>query len=105
MERNDSRMQTRLFVFIAFAVFIFMAIIVRLAYLQIIKVDELKTMSENNKLRLFNVRAPRGRILDVNGVELAAVRPAFMVEFLYQGTDAEKKKILAKLAAGFEHVR
>ena len=97
MERNDPRMQIRLFVFIAFAVFIFIAIISRLAYLQIVKVDELTTMSENNKFRLFNVRAPRGRILDANGVEMAVVRPAFMVEFLYQGTDAQKKVILEKL--------
>ena len=51
----------------------------RLAQLQLIQADQYKTLSADNQFNLRIITPPRGRILDRNGVELAASRPNFRV--------------------------
>jgi len=54
-------------------------IVIRLWYLQIVQGEELKILSENNRLRQVSFPDFRGDIFDRNGRELASSRPAFEV--------------------------
>jgi penicillin-binding protein 2 len=53
------------------------ALELRLWSLQVIQGKDLGERSENNRIRLERMRAPRGRIFDRNGVELVTNRPAY----------------------------
>jgi len=57
--------------------FIFLGI--RLFHLQVVKGDYYRNLSSSNHIRVVARPAPRGRILDRNGVVLADNEPAFMV--------------------------
>lgn len=63
---------------IAFLIVVsFTVLIFRIWYLQVIKGDELKYLSENNRLRKLLVKSPRGKIFDRLGNLIADVRPSF----------------------------
>jgi len=59
--------------------FVFLVLVVRLGYLQIIKGDELRALSEENHLKVVRVPAPRGIIFDRNGHPLVENKPFFSV--------------------------
>ncbi|MBU4186164.1 MAG: penicillin-binding protein 2 [Proteobacteria bacterium] len=62
----------------AFLVFaVFLVLIVRLFYLQVIEGNELRRLSENNCIRLQSIDSPRGLIFDRNGELLVDNRPSF----------------------------
>lgn len=65
-----------LYITVAVASFIFL---VNLIYLQIIKGEEFRYFSEKNLVKFENLYAPRGRILDRNGVTLVDNLPGFAV--------------------------
>jgi len=54
-------------------------LVLRLWYLQIIKGEELLKRSENNRIRIREVKAMRGIILDARGVVLVENRPSYDV--------------------------
>jgi len=54
-------------------------IVVRLWYLQVVQGQELRVRSENNRVRLREIKALRGIILDSRGVVLVDNRPSFDV--------------------------
>ncbi len=54
-------------------------LLVRLAYIQLWKGDFFRNLSENNRIRLTELHAPRGRILDANQQILVDNRPCFDV--------------------------
>ncbi len=56
---------------------IFLALILRLIYLQIVMGEEYRRLSVNNSIRLQSVDPPRGLILDRDGMKLAENRPSF----------------------------
>jgi penicillin-binding protein 2 len=76
-EQEESRPRHQYFVFAA--VVIFVLLFVRLWYLQVIKEQELRLLSENNRIRLIKVPAVRGMIFDRAGRVLADNRPSFNV--------------------------
>ena len=45
--------------------------------MQVARSDRYRALSENNRLRLRTVRAPRGLILDRNGLPVAETEPSF----------------------------
>lgn len=59
----------------------FVALFVRLIYLQVVLGEEYQRLSINNSIRLQIVDPPRGLILDRNGMKLAENRPSFDVSF------------------------
>ncbi len=82
------------------AVFIlFVATIVasRLWYLQINHGEEYKNRAFNNRVRINQVTAPRGHILDRNGLELVTNRPSFNV-LLVREDSPDIDDVLKKLA-------
>ncbi|MEK6202254.1 MAG: penicillin-binding protein 2 [Desulfobulbaceae bacterium] len=60
-------------------VFFVAIILLRIWFLQIHKGEEYKNRAENNRVRIREVAAPRGDILDRNGKELVTNRPSFNV--------------------------
>ena len=61
---------------------IFLILLGRLTYLQILKGDEFEKFSRENRIRLLTTPAPRGKIFDRNGNELVINRPSFDIAIL-----------------------
>jgi len=62
-----------------FVIALFVVLMGRLWYLQIVRGQELLGRSEANRVKLLRTRAPRGTILDRKGRILATSRPQFVV--------------------------
>ena len=56
---------------------LFLVLFLRLFYLQILKGDEFELFSIENRIRLINSPAPRGKILDRNNKKIVVNRPSF----------------------------
>lgn len=69
------------FAFIA-VVTVFTLILFRLTYLQVIQGDKFRNLSENNRVRVRVVTAPRGIVYDAKGRILVDNRPAFDVKLV-----------------------
>ena len=63
---------------------LFFLLLLRLWYLQIIKVDDYRAMSENNRLRFLPVAASRGALMDRNGTVMVNNRPSFSLSIIPQ---------------------
>lgn len=61
---------------------ILVVLILRLVYLQLIKGDEYRKESVVNAIRSISISAPRGDIVDKNGVKLAISRPSFSIDII-----------------------
>ncbi len=79
VQTNANLRRLGAFVGIAFAI-----LASRLWYLQIMRGATYEALSQGNRIRLIPVTAPRGRILDRNGVPLATSRMAFSVSIVPQ---------------------
>ncbi len=85
-------------IWLSFAVTIlFFLLLTRLWYLQILESERLLDQSENNRLRLVPVAAPRGAILDRNGKVLVGNTPSFSVAVIPQDVK-DKEGLLNRLA-------
>lgn len=73
----EFRLRVLLVVFSSF----FALLWARLFYLQVVRGETLRSISEANRSTVLFERAPRGLILDRNGVVLADSRPTFVVLF------------------------
>jgi penicillin-binding protein 2 len=90
----------RRFLFISLlAIGIFLLLLLRLWYLQVISADRYRTLSERNRIRYVPIAAPRGPIYDRDGKLLVDNRPAFAVSVLRQ--DVEDKDLLLARLAGY----
>jgi len=78
---------------------VFFVLLMRLWYLQIVKAEDYQNLSENNRLRLVPVAAPRGTILDRNGKPMIWNRPSFSVAVFRQ--DVKNKDLLFGQLAGY----
>ena len=63
---------------------IFFILLLRLVYLQILRGDDFETFSRENRIKLINEIAPRGKILDKNGTAIVVDRPSFDVKVFPQ---------------------
>ncbi len=63
---------------------LFVLLLLRLWYLQVIKVDDYRAMSENNRLRFIPVAASRGALMDRNSTVMVNNRPAFSLSIIPQ---------------------
>ena len=59
------------------ALALFGLLLVRLYWLQVVQFERFRTLSENNRLRIRTIRAPRGQILDRNGRAIAETQASF----------------------------
>lgn len=95
-ELEQPRRRTIILAFAATVLFVLL--LLRLWYLQIIKVDEYRAMSENNRLRFLPVTASRGALMDRNGTVLVNNRPSFSLVLIPQEV-ADVEKTLDRLTA------
>src|SRR5437867_7671090 len=90
-------LQARIAVSVAAVVLAFGAVGVRLWYLQVDRGEEMRSLSEHNRIRLVRVPAARGVVYDRNGEILIDNRPSFDV--VYVPEDArDRRATLASLA-------
>ena len=80
---------------------LFVLLVLRLLYLQMVMGEEFYRLSMNNSIRLQTVDPPRGLILDRNGVKLAENRPSFDVSFTPKDA-GDVGRVLGELA---EHLQ
>lgn len=73
-------------IIIAFAI-----LIIRTGYLQIIKGNYFRNVSENNRIRLIPIAASRGMIYDRNGKVLVQDIPSFDIAMIQLGLSNEEK--------------
>jgi penicillin-binding protein 2 len=66
----------------AITIFLVALLVVRLWYLQIHKGAEFTKMAEQNRIRIMDIAAPRGNILDRHGRVMVSNRPFFNVVWL-----------------------
>jgi penicillin-binding protein 2 len=76
---------------------VFVALIVRLLYLQVVTGEDYHRLSMNNSIRLQTVDPPRGLIFDRHGTKLAENRPSFDVSFTPKDA-GDVARVLAELA-------
>lgn len=90
MKRKKKRKPINRFtVLIVITFMILSALISRLVYLQVLHSDEYKQKAANNSYREIPEPAPRGNILDKNGVVLATNKQSYVLE--YNETTESKK--------------
>ena len=94
-ESEEFRLRNQYFVFVV--VIIFSLLFVRLWYLQLIKEQEFRLLSENNRIRLIKIPAARGMIMDRHGRVLVDNRPSFKVMVTPEDVD-DLKGITRKLS-------
>ena len=63
---------------------LFAALFARLWFLQVMTAPEYQVAAENNRVRVVQVEAPRGRILDRNGNELVTNRRSIVITVDWQ---------------------
>lgn len=69
----------RLQVILAVVAGLFCVLFLRLWYIQILQGDKFRILSEENRIRLVRIKAPRGLFLDTQGQVLVKNRPSFNV--------------------------
>lgn len=91
-EHHKERFQPRFYYLKVFYLLGLSLLLVRLACLQIWHGNEYRTRSENNRIRLSEIKATRGRIMDADRVIIADNRPSFVVSVIPE--EAEDKEAL-----------
>ncbi|GED71028.1 hypothetical protein BRE01_47300 [Brevibacillus reuszeri] len=77
----------------------FAAIILRLAFVQLVEGEQYRHELEKFSIRELPISAPRGRILDKNGVVLVSNKPVYTVQYVEeQGKDIDEEKVADRLA-------
>lgn len=77
-KRNEGRFRHLFWIFIA----VFLLLISRLVYLQLIEGDYYHSLAEGNRLRAIPIAAMRGVMYDRNGQILVGSRPGFIVTYV-----------------------
>lgn len=75
----------------------------RLAWMQLIQADEYRQIAEFNRIRMLPISAPRGRILDRNGIDLVRNRPSFTISVLPTDFRGETPRARLSSALGIDN--
>jgi len=88
--------KSNLFIFWFVLNFILLIIAGRVFYLQVIRGNYYQNIAENNRIKNFEVKAPRGLIVDRDGEILASNIPSFDVTFIPSeiSKDFQERKII-----------
>ena len=74
-----------------------LVVVFRLGYLQLVHGSDYRLASDNNRYRQVLQLAPRGEILDTNGVTLASNKPGFFIAMNHT-SDLQSKEVLEILS-------
>ncbi|KIH76831.1 peptidoglycan glycosyltransferase [Geoalkalibacter ferrihydriticus] len=83
------------------AVVVFLLLLLRLWYLQVINAERYQALSERNRIRYMPIAAPRGPIFDRDGHLLVDNRPSFGVSVMRQDVD-DRDRLLERLSFHLE---
>lgn len=101
-KEQQSHIPTRLNILFFIVFLFFAAIILRLAYVQLVEGEQYKLALEQYSTRELPIPAPRGRILDRNGEVLVSNKPVYTVTYVKDQNDEidekEEELIADKLA-------
>lgn len=95
---TDLRAGTRVKVLAAIVAMMFAALTTRLWFLQVLASADAQRAAESNAVRLVDVPAPRGRILDEHGRVLVKNRPSLVVTMNREEAGSQKEEILFELS-------
>ncbi|MFZ5647055.1 MAG: penicillin-binding protein 2 [Bacillota bacterium] len=100
MEKKIIEKKMKVFIYILVA--LFLILIGRVAFMQIIDGKRYRTLATQNHQRLITVEAPRGEIIDRNGVRIVSNKPVYTVSLVKLGLDDSERVIrtLSKLLEG-----
>ncbi len=90
-------LRNRFLIFSLAAIGIFLLLILRLWYLQVISTERYRDLSEKNRVRYIPIVASRGPIFDRDGKMLVDNRPAFTISVLRQEVD-DRNQLLERLS-------
>ncbi|NMA51395.1 MAG: penicillin-binding protein 2, partial [Peptococcaceae bacterium] len=76
---------------------IFLLLICRLFYMQLIQNDKYSTMARENRMRLTTIMAPRGEVFDRYGVKLVGNEPVYTV--LLDNLAGDASEVIPRLAS------
>nr|WP_212964767.1 penicillin-binding transpeptidase domain-containing protein [Brevibacillus reuszeri]GIO04920.1 hypothetical protein J31TS6_09480 [Brevibacillus reuszeri] len=94
-----SHIPVRLNILFLIVFLFFAAIILRLAFVQLVEGEQYRHELEKFSIRELPISAPRGRILDKNGVVLVSNKPVYTVQYVEeQGKDIDEEKVADRLA-------
>jgi penicillin-binding protein 2 len=100
MSVDKKSLTKKINVLIAIVVVIFVVLVGRVAYLQLLETERYQTLARENSLRLITISAPRGEIYDRNGRKLVGNRPLYTVSLVNLGQDrGELEPVVERLAA------
>jgi penicillin-binding protein 2 len=106
MITSDERVRFRVAILGVIVLAMMSVLLSRLWFLQVLTGERYAHASENNRVRIVWLEAPRGRILDRNGVELAKNRPSLAVGLRRDDLrDPALRKIVVKRLAKLLKVR
>jgi len=91
------RLNNRLEVLAIIIILVFISLVSRLGYLQVVQGKYYGQKADNNRIRLIPTMAPRGIFYDRNGIALVSNLPGFTVS-LMPVTGAIPQEIIVKLA-------
>ena len=93
--------EKRMKIFTGILAVFFAVLVLRLGYMQIVQADYYQTKSTKNHQRLITVEAPRGEIIDRNGVRIVSNKPVYTVSLVYLGLQ-DSDVVIKRLAALLE---
>ncbi|OPX87918.1 MAG: Stage V sporulation protein D [Pelotomaculum sp. PtaB.Bin104] len=96
MARNFIEKRMRIYLYIV--VVIFLILLSRLAYMQLLQNDRFSTLARENRMRLITITAPRGEVFDRNGIKLVGNQPVYTVSLVNLGRK-DMGGVVEKLAA------
>ena len=74
--------RSRLYIALLLVVVLFLTLLGRMAYLQIVNFKQYQSLSDGNRISIRPTPAPRGKIYDRNHVIIAESRPVFVLSFV-----------------------
>ncbi len=98
-QKDTKHLKVRITFLLGIVSFVFLIIIIRLWYLQLIKDNYYKRLAENNRIRLAKISAPRGIVFDADNNRLIENRPGFDIILVREDIKdwARLKKVLPSL--------
>lgn len=93
---SASALRRRFFFLSLVAAGVFLLLLGRLWYLQVMRSDEYASLSDRNRTRLIPIEPPRGSIFDRNGELLVENRPSFSVALIRQEIE-DPYRLLSRL--------
>lgn len=98
-QEQKSHIPVRLNILFIIVFLLFAAVILRLAYVQLVEGEQYRHELEKFSIRELPIPAPRGRILDTNGAVLVSNKPVYTVTYVEEeGKDIDEEQVADRLA-------